>query len=249
MLAAMDSEAILGGVLMAGLGLLFTLGSCWWIAVLLRMRGRASGTIVATETGPDCETLPVVAFTPLQGPATRFVGAAPIGPGIGETVAVRYDVADPGQARIATLRGSFLGPAIGLLAGFLLLGLFAVAARDQRAGDAVRADTPAERRAAYLPLQLWATELGGCTGGACTAREVARLVRAYDRATAAAAGASPAVGAQIDALERRLAVVRRGGRIGPSLREPLVALVGQLLGELSADGCRSACVSRYGDRR
>jgi hypothetical protein len=74
---------------MAGLGLLFTLGSCWWIVALLRMRGRALGTVVATELGPMCETLPVVTFTSTQGTAIRFTGATHIGrfggPGIGET--------------------------------------------------------------------------------------------------------------------------------------------------------------------
>ena len=201
--------------------------------------------------------LPVVTFTSQDGVAVRFTGATHVGrfggPRTGATVPVRYDRGDPGQARIATLRGSFTGPAIGLLAGVALLGLFAVAVHDRRAGDAASTHDPADRRAVYLPLQLAATELAGCTGGACTVREARRTLNAYEGAKAVAMTSgevSPAVETQMAALERsRIAAHVGRGQIGRALRAPLVALAGQLLGELSADGCSSACVSGYSDRR
>ena len=129
--AYLDPVVILGSLLMLGSGFLFVGIGAWWIIAGWRMRGRATGTIIGTEVGYEGETLAIVTFPTTQGTEARFVADNPLGVGsarIGRHVRVRYDEADPTDARIATFGFSYMGPVflVAFGASPLALWVFAI---------------------------------------------------------------------------------------------------------------------------
>ena len=130
MSAYLDPVVILGSVLMLGSGFTLVGLGAWCISSSWRMRGRATGTIIGTEAGYEGETLAIVTFTTIQGTNVRFVADNPLGVSsacIGRHVRVRYDDADPTNARIATFGYSYLGPVFLVAFGATPLALFVVA--------------------------------------------------------------------------------------------------------------------------
>ena len=112
-----------GGLAFVGMGV-------WWMMRGWRMRGRATGTIVATNWGYEGEVLPAVAFTTVQGTEVRFLADDPMGIGstmTGQLVAVRYDEEDPSDARIATFGRSYVSAIFLILFGAQPLVLFVLA--------------------------------------------------------------------------------------------------------------------------
>jgi hypothetical protein len=95
-------------------------------------RGRAAGTVVdlvkrVLNPGSGGVYCPVVEFTTATGQAVRFeseFGTLPATHQVGQTVAVRYEVADPQKAEVdsATSRWLVPGCMIGMGLGFLVLG-------------------------------------------------------------------------------------------------------------------------------
>jgi uncharacterized protein DUF3592 len=95
-------------------------------------RVRATGTVVdlvkrVLNPGSGGVYCPVVEFTPSTGQAVRFeseFGTMPATHQVGQTVAVRYEVADPQKAEVdsATSRWLVPGCMIGMGLAFLVLG-------------------------------------------------------------------------------------------------------------------------------
>ena len=76
------------------------------LARVLRLRGRAQGTVVRQDSGEDGSPRVVVSFvTPGEG-AVQFVSQATAP--TGATVPVRYDERHPDLARVNTFGGSFV---------------------------------------------------------------------------------------------------------------------------------------------
>jgi hypothetical protein len=113
------------------IGALCLLGGVYEIVSCLRMRERATGTVVGTDSS-GVQRVPVVTFITPLGRPVRFLGGNDMGFSrvrVGRMVRVRYNARDPGKARIATFYMSFLDPAfitlmgVGLLiVGFLIAG-------------------------------------------------------------------------------------------------------------------------------
>lgn len=113
-MGAYEVFLIIFGSLVLGVGgVLMVLFGAWDLLSSLRMRARATGTVVKQidlEGDLKGERLLEIAFRTQQGTPQRFVGCpftGRHGPQVGELVAVRYEANDAGRARIATLGGVF----------------------------------------------------------------------------------------------------------------------------------------------
>lgn len=125
--------AVVCGVLMGLGGLAFLVAGAWSLAAELKMGARARGTVVDSQLDHEGEKWPVVVFTTDQGSRQEFVGASAMGksgPWVSQSVPVRYNLSEPSSARIATVRGSFLGSCLGIVVGVLSLGLYVWAVLD-----------------------------------------------------------------------------------------------------------------------
>jgi len=99
------------------------MGGCGvvWLVRVLRLRGRAQGTVVR-EAPSDGISCAVVSFVTADGVRFEFEGDD--GRPTGATVPVRYDEHDPNRARVDTFEGSFFLPALcffGVLVGVALI--------------------------------------------------------------------------------------------------------------------------------
>ncbi len=121
------------GVIMATFGAALVVGAGWMTAAHLKMRSRATGTIVDTSVGGDGDNHAVVEFRTQDNTRARFNNEAMAfrEPEIGRSVRVRYDPRDHRHARIATFFGSWTAPLVLWLAGggAFVFGLLALAGR------------------------------------------------------------------------------------------------------------------------
>ena len=126
---------ILIGLLFLLIGLAVLIGGA--VSAVKQSRGLArqvagTGTVVdlvkrVFNPGSGGVYCPVVEFTTAAGQAVRFesqFGTMPATHQVGQTVAVRYEVADPQKAEVdsATSRWLVPGCMIGMGLGFLVLG-------------------------------------------------------------------------------------------------------------------------------
>lgn len=131
-MGAYEFFLVIVGSLVLGVGGVFmVLFGAWDLLSSLRMRTRATGTVVE-QIDFEGERLLEIAFPTQQGTPQRFVDCpltGRYGPQIGELVAVRYEANDAGRARIATLGGVFASLFI-LLLGVATVVVYVLALSD-----------------------------------------------------------------------------------------------------------------------
>jgi hypothetical protein len=243
-----DVVTVLGAVMLALFGVFFTVAGVWWLVHLRGMRGAATGTVIGMTLGPDADTVPIVRFTTAQGRTEEFVGRGSVGrilgPRVGDSIAVRYAVDQPSTARIATFRGSYVGPVLALALGIAALGLLAYSVLYEAVPSAGAGGNPARHPAAYLHLERSTATLGACAG-VCAADEFRLAVHAYaadKSAVLASRTTSAAVRSAIHAVSSALPAVRRHApQSGRVLKHAARRLIARLDSELMAGWCGSAC--------
>lgn len=127
---AVDAFEFLGGVVVLAFGAPVVAFAGWMIVSHLKMRSRATGTIVGIARDDEGDAHLVVEFRTQDNARVRFTNDAWAfrKPPTGRSVRVRYDARDHRDARIATFFGSWCGPLVVLLLGTFpcVLGLLGI---------------------------------------------------------------------------------------------------------------------------
>lgn len=240
---ATDWGEVVGGGFSALLGLAFAAAAIYIAVRQLRLPSRATGTVIAADS---YENEPVVRFTARDGRTIDFRATAGGHVGrwgyrIGQSVAVRYDPQHPHLATIATFRGSWLTPLVGLLLGaaFIWVGVSVIADQTNEPVQRVDPMVRAARERVYLPLVATLAKLRACIDDECAKRaerDAIDLFEAARRRTLASGAHSVAVNADLAALHNT--IVSSGSRAQRLLDEQVTPQLERTYKRIVEELCR-----------
>jgi hypothetical protein len=122
---------VVAGTVLVGIpGVLMVLDGAWGLCSDLRMRARATGTVVAAERDRNGDMQLEIAFMTRAGTPERFVDILSTGrfaPKVGGSVSVRYDADDSRSARVATFIGDVFSNTLEVVFGTAGVVVYVVA--------------------------------------------------------------------------------------------------------------------------